>query len=145
LVQTATASPTGAFAWMSVNGIGPIIFDIILKLYLVIIIVTIISSFGSRPQCSRYTYGTAMILFGLCNAIALYCGGYTIYLTAPKTADQWKHFGSLVETNPEFRGIVLAISATYGLFFVSSFLHFEPWHMFTSSIREPFHPLLTHY
>jgi chitin synthase len=86
-----------------------------------------------------------MILFGLCNVIALYCGCYTVYLTAPKSMDQWKQFGSLVENNSEFRDIILALAATYGLFLFSSLLHFEPWHMFTSSIRKPFHSLRVQY
>jgi chitin synthase len=130
---------------MQVNGIGPMIFDIILKLYITTIFIVVVCSLGNRPQCCKYIYGTSMILFGLCNGIVLYCGCYTIYLTAPRSVDQWKQFGSLVEINSEFRDILLALAATYGLFFFSSFLHFEPWHMFTSSIRESFHSLLVHY
>jgi chitin synthase len=142
LIQSATASSNGPIVWMRVDGIGPIIFEIALKLYIAIIFVVVVCSLGNRPQGSRYTYGTSMILFGLYNIIALYCGGYTIYLAAPKSADQWKQFGSLVKNNSEFRDIVLALAATYGLCFFSSFLHFEPWHMFTSFIREPFHVFL---
>lgn len=42
----------------------------------------------------------------------------------------------LIMTKPAVRDIVISLAATYGLYFVSSFLHFEPWHMFTSFIRE---------
>jgi chitin synthase len=142
LVQSATSSSDGAFPWMRADGIGPIIFDIILKLYITLVFIVVICSFGTRPQCSKYAYGTAMILFGICNVIALYCAGYTIHLASPKGANQWKQFGSLVENNSAFRDIVVALAATYGLYFLSSFLHFEPWHMFTSFIREHSHSLL---
>src|SRR4051794_19060229 len=74
------------------------------------------------------TYGAAIILFGICNVVALWCAGYTVYAAAPKTIAEWRQFGHLISTNPAFRDIVISLSATYGLYFVSSFLHFEPWH-----------------
>ena len=45
---------------------------------------------------------------------------------------------SLVETNATFRDIVISLAATYGLYFIGSFMHFEPWHMFTSFIQYMF-------
>ena len=46
---------------------------------------------------------------------------------------------SLVETNATFRDIVISLAATYGLYFIGSFMHFEPWHMFTSFIQYLFY------
>ena len=48
-------------------------------------------------------------------------------------ADAW--CSSLVETNKTFREIVISLAATYGLYFVGSLLHFEPWHMFTCFLQ----------
>lgn len=138
LVQSATSSQDGAFSWMGVDGVGTIIFEIILKLYIGILFVVVVCSLGNRPQGSKYTYGTSMVLFGICNVIGLYCAGYTVYMAAPKTAAEWSRFGNLVETNSAFRDIVISLAATYGLYFISSFLHFEPWHMFTSFIQYMF-------
>jgi len=45
---------------------------------------------------------------------------------------------SLIVDNATFRDIVISLAATYGLYFISSFLHFEPWHMFTSFIQYMF-------
>lgn len=45
---------------------------------------------------------------------------------------------SLIETNETFRDIVISLAATYGLYFISSFIHFEPWHMFTSFMQYMF-------
>lgn len=39
---------------------------------------------------------------------------------------------SLIENNTTFREIVISLAATYGLYFFASFIHLEPWHMFTS-------------
>jgi len=38
----------------------------------------------------------------------------------------------LIKENQTFQQIVIAFLATYGLYFISSFIHLEPWHMFTS-------------
>ena len=45
---------------------------------------------------------------------------------------------SLVETNATFRDIVISLAATYGLYFIASFMYFEPWHMFTSFLQYMF-------
>jgi len=38
----------------------------------------------------------------------------------------------LLKENKTLQEIVVALLATYGMYFISSFMHFEPWHMFTS-------------
>ncbi|KAG8801967.1 Chitin synthase, class 2 [Serendipita sp. 398] len=138
LVQSATASNDGAFSFMGVDGAGLIIFDVFLKLYIALLFVVTVCSLGNRPQGSKYTYGASMILFGICNCIGLWCAGYTVYLAAPKTVAEWEQFGTLITTNAAFRDIVISLAATYGLYFFSSFLHFEPWHMFTSFLQYMF-------
>jgi chitin synthase len=44
----------------------------------------------------------------------------------------------LIKTNRTLQEIAVALLATYGLYFISSFMHFEPWHMFTSFIQYMF-------
>ena len=39
---------------------------------------------------------------------------------------------SAILNNSTFRNIVLSVVATYGLYFLASFMFFEPWHMFSS-------------
>lgn len=63
---------------------------------------------------------------------------------------------SLIQENETFRDIVISLAATYGafltensvyitnallsgLYFISSFMHFEPWHMFTSFAQYMFY------
>ncbi len=44
----------------------------------------------------------------------------------------------LVSENATFRDIVISLAATYGLYFIGSLIHLEPWHMFTSFIQYMF-------
>lgn len=96
-----------------------------------------------------------MFLFGLCNIITTWCAGYTVYLTVPHNVAGWKDFGTYVifiniyecylngplmylgccrlfKENKTLQDVTVAFLATYGLYFISSFMHLEPWHMFTS-------------
>ncbi|KAJ8483166.1 hypothetical protein ONZ51_g4901 [Trametes cubensis] len=138
LVSSATADvKTDAFNFLA-RGAGPEVFEVFLKLYLGLLFIILVCSLGNRPQGSKWTYTVCIILFGLCNVITLWCAGYTVYLAVPKTIDGWKNFPHLVETNATFRDIVISLAATYGLYFFGSFIHLEPWHMFTSFIQYMF-------
>jgi chitin synthase len=48
------------------------------------------------------------------------------------------YFFRLLKTNRTLQEILIALLATYGLYFITSFMHFEPWHMFTSFIQYMF-------
>ncbi|KAA1467769.1 glycosyltransferase family 2 protein [Dentipellis sp. KUC8613] len=138
LVSSATAdSQNDPFKFLS-NGAGKDVFEVFLKLYIGLLFVIIVCSLGNRPQGSKWTYSISMILFGLCNVITLWCAGYTIYLALPHTVAGWKDLPHLIETNATIRELVISIAATYGLYFISSFMHLEPWHMFTSFIQYMF-------
>lgn len=39
---------------------------------------------------------------------------------------------SAILGNTTFLNVIVSLSATYGLYFLASFLFFEPWHMFSS-------------
>lgn len=80
----------------------------------------------------------AIILFGICNIITTWCAAYTVYLAVPHSLEDWKNFPELFAENRTLQEIVVAVLATYGLYFISSFMHFEPWHMFTSFIQYMF-------
>ena len=44
----------------------------------------------------------------------------------------------LIRDNETFRDIAISLLATYGLYFFGSFIHLEPYHMFTSFIQYMF-------
>ncbi|RDB28666.1 Chitin synthase 2 [Hypsizygus marmoreus] len=138
LVSSATAdSKTDAFNFLS-TGAGKYVFDAFLNLYIGLLFVVLVCSLGNRPQGSRWTYIAAIILFGLCNIITMWCAGFTVYLAVPHSVDGWRNLPELIKTNKTLQEIVIALLATYGLYFISSFMHFEPWHMFTSFVQYMF-------
>ncbi|TCD62499.1 Chitin synthase, class 2 [Steccherinum ochraceum] len=135
LVSSATATPTSdAFNFLAA-GAGQAVFEVILRLYIGVLFVVLVCSLGNRPQGSKWTYSLAMVLFGLCNIITLWCAAYTVYMAVPHTAAGWRDFPHLISTNDSFRDIVISLAGTYGLYFVGSLMHFEPWHMFTSFLQ----------
>jgi len=135
LVSSATNNAsTDAFNFLS-RGAGQAVFEIFLNLYIGIIFVVLVCSLGNRPQGSKWAYTFAMFMFGLCNIIATWCAAYTVYLAVPHDVAGWKNFPELVEKNQTFQQILVAVLATYGLYFIGSFMHLEPWHMFTSFIQ----------
>ncbi|KAG6874429.1 hypothetical protein C0995_015165 [Termitomyces sp. Mi166 len=132
LISSATKTgPKNAFNFLNKSA-GSYVFDVFLDLYICLLFVVLVCSLGNRPQGSRWTYLTAIILFGICNLITMWCAGYTVYLAVPHNVDGWKNIGDLIQHNRTLQDIVIALLATYGLYFISSFMHFEPWHMFTS-------------
>jgi len=132
LVSSATSNPTQDPFWFISAGAGLDIFEVFLKLYIALLFIVIVCSLGNRPQGSKWIYILCILLFGLCNILALYCAGFTVYLAVPHTLDGWKHLPSLITSNPILRDMVISLLATFGLYFISSLLHFEPWHMITS-------------
>ncbi|KAF5352445.1 hypothetical protein D9756_005849 [Leucocoprinus leucothites] len=132
LVSSATADVTqDPFKFLS-RGAGQYVFEVFQNLYICIIFVVLVCSLGNRPQGSKWSYTIAIFLFGLCNIIATWCAGYTVWLAVPHDIDHWKNFPDLVLHNPTFQQVFIAVLATYGLYFIGSFMHLEPWHMFTS-------------
>ncbi|RKP26570.1 putative chitin synthase division I [Syncephalis pseudoplumigaleata] len=67
--------------------------------------------------------------------LMLYVAGFSVYLQAPRNTHDWKTIGHKITTSSTFRNLVISLAATYGLYLVSSLLHFEPWHMITSFVQ----------
>ncbi|KAG9102269.1 Chitin synthase, class 2 [Ceratobasidium sp. UAMH 11750] len=132
-VSSATSNiEHDAFNFLS-RGAGTTVFEVMLTLYIAILFVVLICSLGNRPQGSTSTYSTAVVHFGFCNIITLWCAGFTVHLAVPHSLEEWANFDKLLE-KWTFRDIVISLAATYGLYFVGLFMLFEPWHMFTSFI-----------
>ncbi|RKP14839.1 chitin synthase-domain-containing protein [Piptocephalis cylindrospora] len=116
-------------------GVGDYVFTIVRELYLLVIIVIFVLSLGNRPQGSKWVYLVATLLFSLIMCVMLYTAGCTVWYTIPKNAEDWKSVKDRLIEVPVFRNFVISLASTYGLYFVSSFLHLEPWHMITCFIQ----------
>ncbi|KAH8550047.1 glycosyltransferase family 2 protein [Umbelopsis sp. PMI_123] len=116
-------------------GQGSIVFNVLREVYFMVIIMIVISALGNRPQGSKVIYMTCVFVFAFLMLVMLYVAIFTIYQTVPKTLAGWKNIGSLLKTSPAFRDIIISLGSTYILYFFSSFLYGEPYHMFTSFIQ----------
>ncbi|KAI8621113.1 chitin synthase-domain-containing protein [Chytriomyces sp. MP71] len=118
--------------------------------YLIAMAIIFICSLGNRPQGSKIMYTLCMVMFAVIMGIMLYLGIFQVYaivqqtlqqLTDPNFMNSHPEFRDkntaliLLQYFPMFRDTVCSLGATYGMYLVSSFLYFEPWHMFTSFLQ----------
>ncbi|CAG8540628.1 5003_t:CDS:2, partial [Ambispora leptoticha] len=129
-----TSSTTANVATDPFKGYGDELFQAVRGLYMMVIVAIFICSLGNRPQGSKFIYTLCIILFAFIMGIMLYCAFYTVYLSVPHSVHEYKNIKSYLKQAP-FRDIVISLASTYGLYFFSSALHGEPWHMFTSLIQ----------
>jgi len=105
-------------------------------IYIYALICIFICSLGNRPQGSRLLYLVTIILFAIIMIFVLFLSGYSIYqfIQFVKTNKGEENTFSYVIQHGGI-DMFLALLATYGLYFISSILHLQPSHMFTSFIQ----------
>ncbi|KAI1291571.1 Chitin synthase, class 2 [Mortierella claussenii] len=113
---------------------GETAFSVLRNIYLAAIITVFICSLGNRPQGSRFIYILAILLFALIMGVMLYLAAATVYLVVSPVWGHYRDMLNLMKMQGPFRDTVISLLSTYGLYIISSLMHFEPWHMFTSFI-----------
>lgn len=142
LVGTPTAassSTTLHHGWPFGDTATPIINTILKYLYLGFLLVQFILALGNRPKGSKATYIVSFVVFGVINLYVLVLSMYLV-VRAFTTSDNIdtssaKDFFESFFGNSSSSGagiIILALAATFGLYFVASFMYMDPWHMFHS-------------
>ncbi|CAG8606533.1 3645_t:CDS:2, partial [Acaulospora morrowiae] len=119
---------------------GDIIFQILRYVYLTLLIVQFIMALGNRPQGSKWAYIVSIVFFSFLMIYMLFAAGWLTYKGIAFQLDKQRgaitganlSTASAILSNATFRNIILSVVSTYGLYFLASFLFFEPWHMFTS-------------
>lgn len=122
-------------------------------LYLGMVLTCFVLSLGNTPQGNKKLYMTIVIVwavlmvYGLtlqnfkCKAPSLTKPRYllfaAIFLCVKSLRGQLAESGGRLTADSIFRNqpsrdLLLSLSSTYVLYFVASFMFFEPWHMFTS-------------
>jgi len=92
---------------------------------------------GNRPQGSNKFYMTMVYFWGIIMAYLIFASIYiTVVSIQRQVAANAFTVGQLF-SNPLFRTLIVSLASTYIMWFVASFLFFEPWHMFHSV--SPFH------
>jgi chitin synthase len=144
VIMNLVGQPTpenGNSAFPFGNTATPIINTILQYIYLGVLLLQFILALGNRPKGSKLIYIASFFIFAL---IQLYIIVLSLYLvvrafTTNKT-DIDTHDGAkkFLETFFGSSGpgiIIIALASTFGLYYVASFLYWDPWHMFTSFIQ----------
>ncbi|GAA5918550.1 hypothetical protein JCM1841_003297 [Sporobolomyces salmonicolor] len=129
LCNSATSDPSKD----PFGGHGTDVISVANGLFIATIGITIVCALGNKPSGSRWWYMFVIVIFSLLFCIAVYCTCWTIILTFQAVTD-WSEPMELLKQSG-FRDIVIALAATYGLYVISSILHFDPWHLMTSFIQ----------
>lgn len=87
---------------------------------------------------SKFLFMTCLVGFAVIMCYMLFCASWLIYKGIQSAAEkyQWAYdtttnFG-IAMSDPGLRNMVVSLSSTYGIYLVSSCLHRQPFHMFTS-------------
>ncbi|RYP71077.1 hypothetical protein DL771_005011 [Monosporascus sp. 5C6A] len=138
LVGTPTApGPTSEqrHAWPFGDTATPIVNLILQYLYLAFVILQFVLALGNRPKGSKWQYTASFFYFGFVQFYILIISGYLV-VSAFKPGALNVNFGD--ELKRMFLGtsevgiILVALFATFGLYYLASFLYLDPWHMFHS-------------
>lgn len=136
LVGGGPSDTNGQRAWPFGNTATPIINTIIQYLYLGFVLLQFILALGNRPKGSRWSYIVSFCFFGI---VQLYIIVDSIYLVVHAFSGGLGFQGESADEiakslfAPGGTVIILvAIFATFGLYFLASFLYLDPWHMFSS-------------
>ncbi|ORZ18045.1 chitin synthase 1 [Absidia repens] len=120
------------------NGWGGRLFDVCRFIYMFMIVVIFICSMGNRPQGARWLFMGCLAGFSVIMAYMIFASCWLVYkgISAAATDLKWTNDTGenvlMVLRNDNLRNMVISIMATYGLYFISSVMYLQPWHIFTS-------------
>ena len=121
------------------NTATPIVNTVLQYIYLAFLLLQFILALGNRPKGSKFTYILSFCVFGLIQLYIITLSFYLVYraFTSRDETDIVTDEGAKMFLQTFFAstgpGIILvALAATFGLYFVASFMYLDPWHMFTS-------------
>ncbi|KAI1402980.1 glycosyltransferase family 2 protein [Hypoxylon fuscum] len=140
LVGTPTAaSSTSAerHGWPFGDTATPIINIILEYLYLAFLILQFVLALGNRPKGSKWSYIASFGVFGFIQLYILILSGYLVVSAfQPQNLPQSQSAGDALKEmftgQSEVAIIILALLATFGLYYIASFMYLDPWHMFHS-------------
>lgn len=108
---------------------------VFLWLYLLSVVTTFVLSFGNTPRGTPIFYLVIIIFFAVLMAYMI-AAAVLMSINAVKDVVGTKQLtAKLVFDNPTFRDLIISTASTYALYFIASFIHLKPMHMFTSFIQ----------
>lgn len=101
-------------------------------LYISLIIMSFLLALGNRPQQAVSAYTILFFGFGI---LMVYMTAASFIVAYRGLSASEGNIVSNVFTSSIARDIIVSLISTYGLYFSSSFIAGDPWHMFTSFIQ----------
>ncbi|KAK5075059.1 Chitin synthase, class 3 [Lithohypha guttulata] len=119
------------------NKVTPIVNTLLQYGYLGFLLLQFILALGNRPKGSRVAYMMSFVVFGIIQAYVIVDAFYLVYRGFRYGQGIQLNEGADAFFESFFSGagsgiIIIALAATFGLYYVASFLYLDPWHMFTS-------------
>ncbi|KAA8569656.1 hypothetical protein EYC84_001259 [Monilinia fructicola] len=112
--------------------VGVILGVVFEWLYLFTLLTCFILALGNRPQGTNKVY-MSMVYFWI--IIMIYLMFASIFITVKSIQTQLAkdqfNWTDIIK-NQIFYTLIISLASTYLLWFISSFIFFDPWHMFTS-------------
>ena len=121
-----------ASTYHRVFGILSVVF---LWLYGVSVFSTFVLSLGNKPKSTEKYYVLNFLFFAVLMAYMVFCSFYMSVKSFEDILEDPKiTFVGLV-TKRAFRDLVISMGSTYALYFISSIIYLQPWHMLTSFVQ----------
>ena len=123
------------------NTATPIVNTVLQYIYLGFLILQFILALGNRPKGSKILYISSFIIFAVIQLYIIIDSMFLVVQAFSKGGtDIDIHDGPRKFISTFFGSsgpgiIVIALAATFGLYFVASFMYADPWHMFTSFLQ----------
>ena len=117
--------------------VGTVLGVVFEWLYLVTLLTCFILALGNRPQGSNRFYMTQVFFWVFIMAYLIFA---SVFITVKSVQLQVEKKDFEVKdlfTNTLFFTLIVSLCSTYILWFVVSFLFFDPWHMFTCVSSNP--------
>ncbi|KFY28642.1 hypothetical protein V493_02825 [Pseudogymnoascus sp. VKM F-4281 (FW-2241)] len=118
------------------GNVGKILADVFQWLYAATLLSCFVLALGNRPQGSNVFYMTMVIFWVFIMAYLMFASVFITVKSIQHELDTTTTFsvGELFK-NQIFFTLIVSLVSTYILWFVVSFLFFDPWHMFTSFLQ----------
>jgi len=115
------------------GGWGERIFVALRFLCILLICTQFILCMGNRPQGAKRMFTSSMVLYGIIMAYTTFC---SCYIVIKSFTGGIGDVGTEIKLGDNiFTNLIVSTGSTIGVYFLMSFLYFDPWHMFTSSLQ----------
>jgi chitin synthase len=131
ILTVALANPELGFAP------GQILSVVFEWIYLGVLVTCFVMSLGNTPTGSRKLYLSIVIFWAIIMLYLLFAAVFISVKSIQKELALNAGYITVsgVFSNQIFRDLIVSLCSTYLLYFIASFMFFEPWHMFTSFVQ----------